>query len=143
MKYNIFYTDDDVDDREFFREVISEIGTHHSIYTQTDGEELMNALDNPPPNANLIFLDLNMPNMNGYEVLEQIRNKKLAQDIPIIVLSTSDDASAIQASRELGARMFITKPSSFTDFRKIMQSVLSIDWQEYHPEKKDFVFTIN
>ena len=141
--YNIFYTDDDIDDQIVFKEVVGDISSHYYVYTQNDGDELLNLLKSPPPQAGLIFLDLNMPNKNGYEVLEELRKCNLAGQIPVIVISTSSDETAISTSRALGAAMYITKPSSYTEFKKIMRSVLDMDWHAMKITSSNFAYNVN
>ena len=74
-QYTIFYTDDDPDDQDFFKEVVAEITPQHNIFTQNDGYELLEILQNPPPSPHIVFLDLNMPRKSGYQVLKEIREK--------------------------------------------------------------------
>lgn len=141
--YTIFYADDDIDDQDFFREIVSGINEDFLIYTQNNGDELLEILKNPPPNPNLIFLDLNMPQKNGYDVLKQIRASEHTKQLPVIIFSTSNDEKAISKTKELGANLYITKPNSYTDFKKVMNSVLSLNWHLNLPVSKNFVFTSN
>lgn len=90
---------------------------HHVV----DGQEGLNFLcklgqyaDSPRPD--LIFLDLNMPRMNGYEFLAEIKANRLLSDIPVVVLTTSDVERDVVRSYELGAASFITKPVDMTQF---------------------------
>jgi CheY-like chemotaxis protein len=141
--YNIFYADDDADDRDFFKEVMSDIAAGHRLFTQSSGEELLGVLHSPPPQANLVFLDLNMPQKNGYEVLKEIRNSPAISYMPVIILSTSNDEFAIDQAKKLGASLFLSKPGSYDDLQKMITAVLSKDWENYKPTEKDFYFTIN
>jgi len=138
--YNIFYTDDDADDRDVFREVIKEIDEEVYIFTQRDGEELMNILKNPPPRAHLIFLDLNMPGKNGYEVLREIRASEKLRDLPVIIFSTSSDEDSITQTKALGATLYINKPTSYTELKRILKQVLSIEWETVTPVGMDFLY---
>ena len=65
----IFYTDDDQDDQEIFIDAVNEISDSLQIVTQRNGDELIKMLKSRPPVPSIIFLDLNMPVKNGYEVL--------------------------------------------------------------------------
>jgi len=142
-QYTIFYTDDDQDDQDFFKEVIAEITPQHEIFTQNDGYELLKVLQNPPPSPHIVFLDLNMPKKSGYQVLKEIREMDAAKTIPVVIFSTSSDDSAIKKTKELGANMYITKPSSYTEFKKVLNSVLSLNWEKNLPSDNEFVLTIN
>ena len=141
--YTIFYADDDIDDQDFFREIVSGINEDFVIYTQNNGDELLDILKNPPPNPHLIFLDLNMPQKNGYEVLKLIRSSEQTKQLPVIIFSTSNDERAISKTKELGANLYITKPNSYTDFKKVMNSVLALNWHQKLPVYNNFVFTLN
>lgn len=122
--YNIFYTDDDVDDLEFFREAVASVSNDHTVYLQSHGDELLGLLETPPGGRNLIFLDINMPEKDGLEVLRELRQMPQVKDVPVVMLSTSDDESTIKASRELGANLYIPKPNSYAEFKKIMAALL-------------------
>jgi len=140
--YNIFYTDDDADDQEVFREVVADINEDIYIFTQSNGEELMEMLRNPPPNAHILFLDLNMPVMNGYEVLEKIRKSDKFKDLPVIVFSTSNDLDAINTTKKLGATLYVHKPGSYNEMKATLRYLLTIDWDNYKANSKDFVYKL-
>ena len=70
-KYTIFYADDDLDDLEFFREIVENLDADVNLVTQQNGQEVLHALNNPPPNPHLLFLDINMPGMTGFDVLQK------------------------------------------------------------------------
>lgn len=137
---HIFYADDDLDDQELFKEAVEEIGGAFDLYIRNDGKALMNLIQSPPPAPDLIFLDLNMPLMNGYQALTEIRNDAKTKDIPVIIFSTSDDVKAITRSRELGANLYVPKPSSYKDIKKVLKYSLGIDWSSYRADDHNFVF---
>jgi CheY-like chemotaxis protein len=68
------------------------------------------------PRPDLIFLDLNMPRMNGYEFLTAVKSEPLLRDIPVIVLTTSDVENDVVRSYESGAASYITKPVDMPQF---------------------------
>jgi len=142
-RYTIFYTDDDADDRQFFTEIVGDNENVSSIHTQSSGDELLKVLHNPPPAANLVFLDLNMPIKNGYEVLKEIRTSPDLKDVPVIILSTSNDAGSVNRAKSLGANLYVAKPGTFEDFKKIMDRVVSIDWYKHRPSEQEFFISVN
>lgn len=142
-KLCIFYTDDDPDDQELFRDAISEIDHSLDLYIQNDGNELITLLDNPPPRPQLIFLDLNMPVKNGIEVLKEIRATDRLKDFPVVIFSTSDDEASINTTKKLGANFYITKPTSYNLLKKAIEYTITIDWKTFKPNNEDFVYRNN
>ncbi len=139
----IFYTDDDLDDRDIFIDAANQVSESLQVLTQGNGDELIRLLNNPPPFPNLIFLDLNMPLKNGYEILQEIKQSEHTKYLPVIIFSTSDDERAINTTRLLGANLYIPKPSSFSSLKKVIKYTLSINWDTFTPSAEDFVYRTN
>lgn len=137
----IFYTDDDPEDLEFFKEIIDIIDADVSVITQTNGQQLLHALDNPPPNPYVVFLDINMPGMNGYEILEKVRRLEKHKNLPIVMLSTSGDDDSIQRSRELGASFYVPKSGIFEQLKSSIEHALKINWGSFIPNDTNFVYS--
>lgn len=135
---SIFYADDDVDDLDFFKEVTNEINEPVSLFEE--GQELLTTLNNPPPNASVIFLDLNMPVKSGFDVLQEIKATPSMEDIPIIILTTSMNPSDIERSKSLGANLYIRKPTSINALKKAVNYVLATDWKSFVATDKEFVY---
>ena len=140
-EFTIFYTDDDQDDIEFFREIISSFNKSYTLVTQNNGDQLLYALNNPPPHPHLIFLDINMPGLNGLEVLKKIRESGNAENVPVIMLSTSGDINTINKSRELGANYYVQKSNIFDQLKKSIEHALSINWGSFVPTENNFIYT--
>lgn len=140
--YNIFYTDDDADDREVFKEVMAEINEDVFIFTQQNGDELMEMLKNPPPKAHLVFLDLNMPEKNGYEVLKEIRQTDKMKHLPVIIFSTSNDEDSISTTKRLGATLYVNKPNGYADLKRLLRHLLEINWNEFKPKEEQFLYAM-
>ena len=93
------------------------------LYVVHDGAELLDYLKRrgdyadpeAAPRPSLILLDLNMPKINGTEVLEQLRDEPELRRIPVVVLTTSDEERDIAASYALGANAYMVKPSAFDE----------------------------
>jgi two-component system, chemotaxis family, response regulator Rcp1 len=75
------------------------------------------------PRPDLILLDLNLPKKNGLEVLSEIKNCEQLKQIPVVVLSTSNDEKDILRSYELHANCYITKPVDFEHFNNVLRSI--------------------
>lgn len=135
---SIFYADDDVDDLDFFKDATTEINQTVSLFEE--GEKLLQQLHNPPPKASVIFLDLNMPVKSGFQVLQEIKANPANVNIPIVILTTSINPSDIELCKNLGANLYIRKPTSMDGLKKAINYVMSIDWNTFIASDKDFVF---
>jgi len=102
--------DDDEDDREFFLQAMEDIIPDMVCDTAGNGQIALNKLNASHQRPDLIFLDLNMPLMNGRQFLREINNNKQLMQIPVVILSTSSDAQTIHEMMAMGAKHFITKP---------------------------------
>jgi CheY-like chemotaxis protein len=128
IAYTIFYADDDMDDQQIFKEIISEIDRKDIVLTLNNGNEVLNILKAGTCIPHLIFLDINMPVKNGFDVLKEIKSDENLRSISIIILSTSRNENSILQAKELGAALYIVKPSNYYWYKKMLRSVLSIDW---------------
>ncbi|MGK4569333.1 response regulator [Flavobacterium sp. 3HN19-14] len=114
----VFYVDDDADDLDFFTGVTNDISTNINVVTHDHGEKLIDALHNPPPSPHIIFLDLNMPGVNGFDVLKEVRQKQELKDVPVVIFSTAKDEESVK--KKLGAwREFL--PSEIKFIRRIQE----------------------
>ncbi len=121
MNYtNIFLVDDDADDQEFFKNALKIVSQTAIYKSAVNGMEALKILEAEHVIPEVIFLDWNMPVMNGQEFLEEIKKRESLKHIPVIILSTSSHYQTITLSRELGAKDFITKPNNFGDLVEIL-----------------------
>jgi two-component system response regulator len=104
--------------------------THLSLnlHHVPDGVECMAFLHKEPPYAavptpDLILLDLNMPRMNGREVLEAISQDETLRHLPVVVLTTSDAEKDVLSSYRLRCSSYIVKPIDFENFARVVQSL--------------------
>jgi response regulator RpfG family c-di-GMP phosphodiesterase len=135
----VFYADDDHDDLDTFRDVIEDI-KNAELYTHDHGDKLIHALENPPPIPHVVFLDLNMPGKNGFEVLQELRLKRDFKELPIVILSTSVDEQSIFTSKQLGANLYLPKASNYDKLKASVLHALKIDWNNYEPADSGFVY---
>ena len=118
--------DDDEDDREIFVSVVERIAPSISCSIAINGQDALDQLDKSSGILpDLIFLDLNMPLMDGKQFLKEIKKDMTLKNIPIIVLSTSSDKETIQVVKALGARDFITKPDKYTGWEEFLKTYLA------------------
>ena len=121
----ILLVDDDVDDILVFKEAISDFQVTINLHLANNGLDAMKLLEQLQ-SIDIIFLDVNMPLMNGFECLAEIR--KHAVKFPVFMLSSSNSDYDVNHSKLLGANGFITKPASLSQYNQIVKEVLSTDW---------------
>ena len=114
--------DDDPDDMELLCEGIRSVYPSYICVSAKNGEEALNLLKTIVPD--IIFLDINMPLMDGRETLREIRKRKSFKHIPVYILSTTTNRDEMQQFKLLGAEAFITKPNSFQELCSILKGLL-------------------
>jgi CheY-like chemotaxis protein len=124
----VLMADDDEEDCTLAKEAFAESGSDAVFFFLDDGAKLMNYLSEqsrsePAGLPDLILLDLNMPRKDGREALLEIRSDPVLQDIPIVVLTTSEEERDIEFSMKTGADSFITKPVTFNEWVEKMKSL--------------------
>jgi CheY-like chemotaxis protein len=125
---SIFLIDDDKDDQFLFRYALKEISSSIRCTHASDGLTALKTLDSLEELPDLIFLDLNMPIMHGFECLEQMKKNTRIANIPTVVFTTSNNPSDIKRARELGARGYFCKPMDFIQLISHLKEVLSTDF---------------
>ncbi len=122
---NIFLLiDDDADDSELFREALEETDKSIPLHCAENGEEalkLLNEINKP----GIIFLDINMPRMNGWECLKKLKANESYKHIPVIMYSTSSHQREVDIAIDLGALSFFTKPHSYSELKAMIKSVIN------------------
>lgn len=130
--YHILLGDDDDDDANLFREAISELPGKFAFYHVKDGEEVLQFLEEKM--VDLLFLDLNMPNLNGIDCLKQIRANRFLHQLPVIIYSTSNNMVYIENCFREGASRYIVKPYSYSGIVRLLNGVMKSDFINYnHP----------
>ena len=131
----IVIIDDDVDDRELLGELTKELRPDHELRFFVNGVEALKYLETTKEQPFIILCDVNMPKMNGLELLEEIqRNPYLKQkSIPFIFLSTSGDKRYVIRAYELSAQGFFQKPSEMRALSSILQLTLDFWAKCLHP----------
>lgn len=128
----ITLADDDEDDRLFFTDAFDELKINTVVNTFKNGKELLDFLHHPESILpNIIFLDLNMPILNGVDCLKEIKKSAKFNNIAIAIYSTSSSDQDIENTFVLGANIYIKKPSDFNTLKKVLSEVVTINWQ-YH-----------
>lgn len=128
----VLMVDDDADDQLLFVNALQEIDTTMHCEIANNGIEALEKLKTFVPDV--VFLDLNMPMMNGMECLAAMKKNKHLANIPVIIFTTTNDKVSIASTREMGATAFFHKPIEFNRLRqKLLDLFLYNAGDNSHP----------
>jgi CheY-like chemotaxis protein len=122
---HILLIEDDVDDSGFFLETLHAVAPAVKCTVAQNGREALNFLHHLPSLPDIIFLDLKIPAIDGFEFLGIVKSDKDYKSIPIVVLTVSDKDA--EQCYKLGADLYINKPNKVRDFETLLTNVLSYD----------------
>lgn len=127
---HLYIIDDDIEDQEIFIEAVKEVSENIQCSSSTSGEDALNELEHELKTLpDLIFLDLNMPKLNGKQVLREIKKIPGLKGIPVIMYSTSFAPRDIDEIRQIGAAHHLLKPSRFNDLCTALNTILAKEWK--------------
>lgn len=129
---NILLIEDNPDDIEFIKRAIEQDGHETQLITIMNGQDAMDLLNNQgryennhTPNFDLVVLDINLPQVNGLELLKQMRqDSNISKTTPIIIFTSSKDPNDIRTAGEYGANSYIQKPISYIKFEQVMHVII-------------------
>ncbi len=125
----ILIAEDDADDRYLLKAALEESGITGEVAYVENGVEVINYLElisketgklNYPK---FILLDLNMPKMDGREVLKKIKSNDLFRKIPVIVFSTTKNQMEVKRCYDLGANTYVVKPVSYDTLVETIRNI--------------------
>ena len=119
----ILLVEDNPGDVRLMREALRESKIYNNLNVAKDGIEAMDYLRGESVLPDIILLDLNMPRMSGHEVLREIKHDRELANIPVVVLTTSQDERDIEMAYELHACCYINKPIDMDQFLKIVKTI--------------------
>jgi CheY-like chemotaxis protein len=115
--------DDDLDDQEIFALALEQVANNWICLVASSGLEAIRQLNDRSRVApSYIFLDLNMPKMNGKECLKEIKKIQHLKNIPVVIYSTSSFRHDIIEAKNLGATDFITKPFTMHELIDVLDN---------------------
>jgi CheY-like chemotaxis protein len=123
--FTCFLVDDDEDDREIFTIALKDLGSQISCTLAVDGMDALEKLRGAVALPDFIFLDLNMPRMDGKECIQEIKKDRRLWEIPVVIYSTSSNARDRADAERLGAAHFFTKPPSISALAKALGDIFS------------------
>lgn len=125
---NILLIEDNPGDVRLTKEAFKEAGIEVNLQVAMDGLEAMEKLRKNPPHEDhhvpdLILLDLNLPKLDGREVLEKIKSDTILRTIPVVILSTSNAEQDILNSYQLHVNCYLNKPVDFDSFFDMIKRI--------------------
>ena len=124
---SILLVEDDVDDQDFITEALLRIDSQLSIHTVSNGSKVLPFLEALADDSlpNLLILDYNLPEVDGAEVLQMLRQNSRYEAIAKVVWSTSNAPKFKASSLNLGAVTYLVKPSTVSGIETMAQQMLS------------------
>jgi len=118
--------DDDLVDVKGIRRELGRNGVRNPVFFVEDGEGALLYLRRHAPHEEaarpaLVLLDLNLPRLHGLEVLREVRRDPDLREVPVVVLSTSDEPTDLASAHELGAVGYMIKPFEFGEFAELLR----------------------
>lgn len=130
MYRSILLVDDDSDDQLLFNEAVHGIDASIRLDTADNGKHALNKLNAALVLPELIFVDLHMPLVNGYELISQIKQSDKLRHIPLVAFTTSKNVQDANRAQSLGADAFLTKSPDFKDLSFKLRKVLQTDFSQ-------------
>ncbi len=123
MAYRILLVDDSATTRELIARTLEIAGFEiDSVYHAANGSEALEVLkDNW---VDLVFADINMPVMNGIEMIERMKDDPVLSSVPVVVVSTDGSASRVEQLSAKGIRAYLRKPFTPEQLRGVVETVL-------------------
>ncbi len=128
---NILLVEDDFDNIQITKRAFKKIGINSKVWIVNDGEQALDFLyrrrgykeDSKAAKPDLILLDMNLPRINGLEVLKEIKNDADLKKIPVIMLTVSGRREDVVRAYDLGCNSYVKKPVSFERFEYIVKQI--------------------
>jgi CheY-like chemotaxis protein len=130
----VLYVEDNPDDFELFRLASRKCGTPFSLQHTADGEQAIAYLKGATafadrdefPFPDLVLLDLKLPRLDGFEVLQWIRSNPSTKSLPVVVLAGSSFRADIRRALELGANSYAAKPGKFEELQVLIDQIADV-----------------
>lgn len=123
MAFNVLIVDDSLSMRSVIKKTIRVSGFKVGEYFEAaDGKEALKILADAW--VDLVLTDINMPNMNGLELIAEMNNDQILSSIPVVMVTTEGSEKSVQKSMEMGAKGYIKKPFQPEDIKRILNSIM-------------------
>ena len=130
----VLYVEDNQEDFDLFELAAKRCGTPFSLQRAADGEQAVAYLDGADPYndrdaypfPDLVLLDLKLPRLDGFAVLQWIRANPATRSLPVVVLAGSSFRADIRRSLELGANHYAAKPGTFAELEVLIDQIADV-----------------
>lgn len=130
QEVTILLVEDDPGHARLIQKNLRRSNINNEIVTLTDGQQAVDYLfaqdqygSRKRPSPLLVLLDLNMPVLDGYQVLERMKASEETKRIPVVILTTTDDAREVERCYNLGCNVYITKPVDYEQFAEAIRKI--------------------
>ena len=140
-KYDILLIEDNSDDVFLTNLAIKECDLKVKLNPINDGKLAMKTIknieDKKEKKPDLILLDVNLPKVNGLEVLKFIKSKDFIRSVPVVIFTSSDSYLDMNQSYEIGADLYVLKPNNITSYKGAIQYIVgyTLGKQEVSPKR--------
>jgi CheY-like chemotaxis protein len=136
-KKRLLVVEDNVGDQLLFQEIFSSRDPDLELLFFKDGQEALSFLESLENGevdfkADLITLDINLPKIDGFGLLSFIKGSDKLKAIPVVIFSTSSYYLDKRKAMDLGADVFVTKPSSFSEYRSVLNDLYDLKLADVH-----------
>jgi two-component system chemotaxis response regulator CheY len=123
MAFNVLIVDDSLSMRSVIKKTIRVSGFKVGEYFEAaDGKEALKILADAW--VDLVLTDINMPNMNGLELIAEMNDDQILRSIPVVMVTTEGSEKSVQKSMEMGAKGYIKKPFQPEDIKRMLNSIM-------------------
>lgn len=133
MGRKILYVEDNPDAIVFFKRVINKLD-NYTLQTVEDGNALMKLFNNDAEkdiDPEIILLDINLPGMNGFEILQYLRSKTKCKRTPVIMFTSSESENDIEKSYTYGANAYLVKPDNLQNLQVVLKDTFNF-WLKHN-----------
>jgi CheY-like chemotaxis protein len=138
----ILFVDDEEDDLLFFKEALDRLELSYNLFAVQSCDGALNQFDSSEL-FDIIFLDINMPVMDGKACLKAIKSNDKYKDVPVIIFTVSTSREDIEEVYNAGAHYYLIKPHAQINFVAALKMIFNLDWKGLQPKPEKNEFVIN
>lgn len=119
----IIIVEDSADDEALLMRQLKKAGLNEHVLVIRDGREALRFFERGPVDLSAVFLDLRLPKIDGIRLLEFIRTDEHLNDLPVVIMTSSNSPEELERCRELKASNYVQKPLTFSSFAKAFADI--------------------